>query len=135
MNDFIVAGFIKDILNRCIDRGIDKNQIPQVMLRMLIKVNDDGNLDEAFEREVQDCDIDLHEDVKCHKIEILENTLKEMIAYNDNELKIIIHKYQGVGYSPLEATERAMNTEYMRQLATIARVLDIMVNESRRQLQ
>ena len=130
MSDVIVKSFIEEIMDRCVDKEIDSGEVPSIITKMLLEVQDESSIDEIFDEITENCSIDPYGDTETHKLDILEHVLNEVTIYSAEQLKNITYKYQDVGYDYYEAEERAKQTEYMKQLKTIENVLTEMVDEA-----
>jgi len=134
MSDFIVKKFIEEIMERCVDKEIDSGEVPSIITKMLLEVQDEGSIDEIFDDITENCNIDPYGEAEVHKSEILEHVLNEITIYSEDKLKDITYKYQDAGYEYYEAEARATQTEYVKQLRTIGRVLTEMVEEARSEI-
>ena len=134
MSDIIVKNFIEEIMERCIDKEIESGEVPSIVAKMLLEVQDESSIDEVFDEITENCGINPYGDTECHRLEILEHVLNEVVIYSEDQLKDITYKYQDAGYDYYEAEARAKQTEYIKQLNTIEKVLTEMVDEAREEI-
>lgn len=128
MFDVIIEGFIEEIMGMCLDNQIESNEIPGIMVKMLLEIGDDGDTEKIFEELTQDCNLDPHGNL-VNQSEIYEFVYNEMTIHLDEEIATITYKYQDAGYSYDEAKQRALNTGYIKHLSAIVRVLDKIIED------
>lgn len=128
MFDVIIEGFIEEIMGMCLDNQIESNEIPEIMVKMLLEIGDDGDMEKIFEELTQDCDIDPYGNA-VNQLEIYESVYNEITIHLDKEFATITCKYQDAGYSYDEAKQRALNTDYIQHLSAIVRVLDKIIED------
>ena len=134
MFSVIVEGFIEEIMGKCLEKEIDSNEIPGIIVKMLLQIEDEGNIERIFEELTEDCNLDPY-DNEVDQSEIYESVYNEMKIHLDKELENLTYKYQDAGLPYYEAKDRASNTEYIKQLKAIVKVLDNIATELKEELQ
>ena len=98
----MIKSFIEEIMGMCLDNNIESNEIPNIIMQMVLKVGDNGDIEKIFDEITQECSIDLYENA-VNQLEIYE--AMECIYQLPNSLNKesaikLISKRPGFVYSP-----------------------------------
>ena len=124
----IIKSFIEEIMGMCLDNNIDSNEIPNIIMQMVLKVGDNGDIEKIFDEITQECSIDLYENA-VNQLEIYEAIDDDMTNYLQSETDSATYKYQGAGLSYGDALNRAKSTNYIKHLENIVKAIDDLIEE------
>ena len=124
----MIKSFIEEIMGMCLDNNIDSNEIPNIIMQMVLKVGDNGDIEKIFDEITQECSIDLYENA-VNQLEIYEAIYDDMTNYLQSETDSATYKYQDAGLSYGDALNRAKSTNYIKHLENIVKAIDDLIEE------
>ena len=124
----IIKSFIEEIMGMCLDNNIESNEIPNIIMQMILKVGDDGDIEKIFDEITQECNIDPYENA-VNQLEIYEVIYNDMANYLQSETDSATYKYQDAGLSYGDALNRAKSTNYIKHLENIVKAIDDLIEE------
>ena len=124
----IIKSFIEEVMGMCLDNNIDSNEIPDIIMQMVLKVGDDGDVQKVFDEITQECKIDLYGNA-VNQLEIYEVVYSDMANYLQSETDSATYKYQDAGLSYEDALNRAKGTIYIKHLENIVKAIDSLIEE------
>ena len=124
----IIKSFIEEVMGMCLDNNIDSSEIPDIIMQMVLKVGDDGDVQKVFDEITQDCKIDLYGNA-VNQLEIYEVIYNDMANYLRSETDSATYKYQDAGLSYEDALNRAKGTVYIKHLENIVKAIDSLIEE------
>lgn len=124
----IIKSFIEEVMGMCLDNNIESNEIPDIIMQMVLKVGDDGDVQKVFDEITQECNIDPYGNA-VNQLEIYEVVYNDMANYLQRETDSATYKYQDVGLSYGDALNRAKGTIYIKHLENIVKAIDDLIEE------
>ena len=124
----IIKSFIEEIMGMCLDNNIESNEIPNIIMQLVLKVGDNGDIEKIFDEITQECNIDPYENA-VNQLEIYEVIYNDMANYLQSETDSATYKYQDAGLSYGDALNRAKSTNYIKHLENIVKAIDDLIEE------